>query len=138
MVLPTIIRTSEEAILAVPKIYREASFSLGATKWQTIRCAVTPSAIRGIANGIILSVGRCIAETAAVILTAGSALRMADSIFSSTRTMAVHFFMLATEGTAMDNAYGTAAILIILIFLINVVANAAVNRFVSKKNKGAR
>jgi phosphate transport system permease protein len=138
MILPTIIRTSEEAILAVPKIYREASFSLGATKWQTIRCAVTPSAVRGIANGIILSVGRCIAETAAVILTAGSALRMADSIFSPTRTMAVHFFMLATEGTAMDNAYGTAAILIILIFLINVVANAAVNRFVAKKNKGAK
>ncbi|MCL2755039.1 MAG: phosphate ABC transporter permease PstA [Oscillospiraceae bacterium] len=138
MMLPMIIRTSEEAILAVPKIYREASFSLGATKWQTIRCAVTPSAVRGIANGIILSIGRCIAETAAVMLTAGSALRMADSVFSSTRTMAVHFYLLATEGTAMDNAYGTAAILIILIFLINVVANSAVNRFVAKKNKGAK
>jgi phosphate transport system permease protein len=138
MVLPTIIRTSEEAILAVPKIYREASFSLGATKWQTIRCAVTPSAIRGISNGIILSIGRCIAETAAVMLTAGSALRLATTPLSSTRTMAVHFYMLATEGTAMDNAYGTAAILIILIFTINVGLNAAVNRFVSKKNKGAR
>jgi phosphate transport system permease protein len=124
--------------LAVPKIYREASFSLGATKWQTIRCAVTPSAIRGISNGIILSIGRCIAETAAVMLTAGSALRLATTPLSSTRTMAVHFYMLATEGTAMENAYGTAAILIILIFSINIGLNAAVNRFVSKKNKGAR
>jgi phosphate transport system permease protein len=135
MILPTIIRTSEEAILAVPNIYREVSFSLGATKWQTIRRAVTPSAIRGIANGIILSVGRCVAETAAVILTAGSALRMADSFFSPTRTMAVHFYMLATEGTSMANAYGTAAILIILIFFINVVANMAIDRFVAKKNR---
>jgi phosphate transport system permease protein len=72
------------------------------------------------------------------MLTAGSALRLADSLFSSTRTMAVHFYMLATEGTAMDNAYGTAAILIILIFSINIVANGLVNRFVSKRNKGAR
>jgi phosphate transport system permease protein len=129
MILPTIIRTSEEAILSVPKIYREVSFSLGATKWQTIKMAVTPSAVRGIANGVILSVGRCVAETAAIILTAGSALRMAESLFSPTRTMAVHFYMLATEGTAMDNAYATAAILIILIFLINVVANMVVDRF---------
>jgi phosphate transport system permease protein len=135
MILPTIIRTSEEAILAVPKIYREVSHSLGATKWQTIRLAVTPSAIRGISNGIILSVGRCIAETAAIMLTAGSALRMADGIFAPTRTMAVHFFMLATEGTAMDNAYATAAILIILIFVINVGVNMLVDRFISKKNR---
>lgn len=129
MILPTIIRTSEEAILSVPKIYREVSFSLGATKWQTIRLAVTPSAVRGIANGVILSVGRCVAETAAITLTAGSALRMAESIFSPARTMAVHFYMLATEGTAMDNAYATAAILIILIFFINVVANMLIDRF---------
>ena len=137
MVLPTIIRTSEEAILAVPKIYREVSFSLGATKWQTIRRAVTPSAVRGIANGVILSVGRCIAETAAIMLTAGSTVRMATDLFSSTRTMAVHFYMLATEGTSMNNAYATAAILIILIFFINVVANMLVDRFVSKGTKGS-
>jgi phosphate transport system permease protein len=135
MILPTIIRTSEEAILSVPGIYRDVSHSLGATKWQTIRRAVTPSAIRGISNGIILSVGRCIAETAAIMLTAGSALRMIDSLFSPTRTMAVHFFMLATEGTAMDNAYATAAILIILIFLINVVSNMMIDRFISKRNR---
>ena len=130
MILPTIIRTSEEAILAVPKIYREVSFSLSATKTQTIFKVVFPSALRGIANGLILGIGRSIAETAAVMLTAGSALRMASSLFDSTRTMAVHFYILAVEGISMANAYGTAALLIILIFLINVVFNALVNRFV--------
>jgi len=132
MILPTIIRTSEEAIRSVPNAYREVSFSLGGTKWQTIFKAVFPSAIRGITNGVILSVGRCVAETAAVILTAGSALRMPSSVFSPTRTMAVHFYILAREGISMENAYGTAALLITLIFLINVVANTMVNRFVAK------
>jgi len=135
MILPTLIRTSEEAIRTVPQSYREVSFSLGGTKWQTIARAVFPSALRGISNGIILSVGRCIAETAAVVLTAGSALRMPSSLFSPTRTMAVHFYMLATEGISMRGAYGTAALLILLIFLINVVANAMVNRFVAKGGK---
>ena len=132
MILPTVIRTSEEAIRAVPQIYREVSFSLSATKWQTIYKVVFPSAIRGIVNGLILGVGRCIAETAAVILTAGSALRMPSSLFSPTRTMAVHFYILAREGISMENAFGTAALLIILIFLINVAANTLVNRFVAK------
>jgi len=131
MILPTIIRTSEEAIRAVPLSYREVSFSLGATKWQTIYRTVFPSAIQGIVNGVILSVGRCVAETAAVILTAGSALRMPTSLFSPSRTMAVHFYILAREGISMENAYGTAALLIILIFLINVIANAMVNRFMA-------
>lgn len=132
MILPTIIRTSEEAIRTVPNLYREVGFSLGATKWQTITRAVFPSALPGIANGIILSIGRCVAETAAVILTAGSALRMPTSIFSPTRTMAVHFYILAREGISMENAYGTAALLILLIFLINVVFNMLVNRFIAK------
>ena len=135
MILPTIIRTSEEAIRAVPKSYREVSFSLGGTKWQTISRAVFPSALQGIANGIILGIGRCIAETAAVVLTAGSALRMPNSLFAPTRTMAVHFYMLATEGISMPNAYGTAALLILLIFVINVGANALVNRFLAKRSK---
>ena len=132
MILPTIIRTSEEAIMAVPDSYREVSFSLGGTKWQTITRVVFPSALQGIANGVILSLGRCVAETAAVILTAGSALRMPSSLFSPTRTMAVHFYILAREGISMDNAYGTAALLIILIFIINVAANTVVNRFMAK------
>ena len=132
MVLPTVIRTSEEAILAVPGIYREVSYSLGASKWQTISRVVFPSALLGIVNGILLSIGRCVAETAAVFLTAGWALNMATSIFSPARTMAVHFYYLATEGISMENAYGTAALLIILILLINVVANALVNRYMAK------
>ncbi|MCE5196436.1 MAG: phosphate ABC transporter permease PstA [Negativicutes bacterium] len=132
MILPTIIRTSEEAIRTVPNLYREVGFSLGASKWQTITQTVIPSALPGIANGIILSIGRCVSETAAVSLTAGSALRMPTSLFSPTRTMAVHFYILAREGLSMKNAYATAALLIILIFLINVVFNMLVDRFVSK------
>jgi len=132
MILPTIIRTTEEAILAVPYMYREVGFSLGGTRWQTITRAVFPSALPGIANGIILSIGRCVAETAAVILTAGSALQMPESLFSPARTMAVHFYILAREGISMENAFGTAALLIILIFIINVVFNMLVNRFVAK------
>jgi len=132
MILPTIIRTSEEAIRTVPSMYREVSFSLGGTKWQTITRAVIPSALPGIAIGIILGIGRCVAETAAVILTAGSALRMPISLFSPARTMAVHFYILAREGISMERAYGTAALLIILILLINVVANILVNRFVAR------
>lgn len=132
MILPTIIRTSEEAILTVSAQYREVSFSLGGTKWQTIRKAVFPSALPGIATGVILSIGRCVAETAAVILTAGSALRMPTSLFSPARSMAVHFYIMAREGISIEKAYGTAALLIILILLINVVANMLVNRFVAK------
>ena len=132
MILPTIIRTSEEAIITVPQLYREVSFSLGATKWQTISKVIFPSAIRGIVNGIILGMGRCVAETAAVGLTAGSSLRMPKSIFSPARTMAIHFYTLAREGISMENAYGTAALLIILIFIINVVLNTLVNKFMAK------
>jgi phosphate transport system permease protein len=135
MILPTIIRTSEEAIRTVPRSYREASYSLGGTKWQTIINVVFPSALRGIMNGVILSVGRCVAETAAVVLTAGSTLGMPTSIFSPVRTMAVHFYILAREGISMENAYGTATLLIILIFLINIVINMLVDRFMSITTK---
>lgn len=132
MILPTIIRTSEEAIRTVPNQFREVGFSLGSTKWQAITKTVLPSALPGIVNGIILSIGRCVAETAAVILTAGSALRMPTSLFSPTRTMAVHFYILAREGISMENAYGTAALLIIIILLLNVGFNMLVNRFIAK------
>ena len=132
MILPTIIRTSEEAIRTVPPMYREVSFSLGGTKWQTMIKVLVPSALPGISTGIILGIGRCVAETAAVILTAGSALRMPTSIFSPARTMAVHFYILAREGISMERAYGTAALLIILILLINIGANFLVNKFVAK------
>ena len=138
MILPTIIRTSEEAIRTVPSSYRETSSSLGATKWQTIYKVVLPAAIQGIVNGIILSIGRSVAETAAVVLTAGSSLRMPDSVFSPVRTMAVHFYTLAMEDISPEKAFGTAALLIILIFIINIGTNILINRFVSKNGKSKK
>ena len=132
MLLPTIIRTSEEAIKSVPPAYRTVSFSLGSTKWQTVTRVVLPSALPGIVTGIVLSVGRSIGETAATIFTAGSALRMPTSIFSSTRTMSVHFYILAREGISLSNAYGTAAVLIIAILGINILTYYLMNRFIKK------
>ena len=132
MLLPTIIRTSEEAIKSVPPAYRTVSFSLGSTKWQTVTRVVLPSALPGIATGIVLSIGRSIGETAATIFTAGSALRMPTSLFSSTRTMSVHFYILAREGISMPNAYGTAAVLIIAILGINILTYYLMNRFIKK------
>ncbi len=132
MILPTIIRTSEEAIRSVPASYREVSASLGCTKWQTVTRVVLPSALPGIMTGVILSIGRSIGETAAVIFTAGSALRIPTSIFSSSRTMAVHFYILAREGISMPNAYGTAAVLVVTILLINLVSYYLMHRFIRK------
>ncbi len=132
MILPTIIRTSEEAIQSVPYAYREVSFSLGGTKWQTVTRVVLPSALPGIATGVILGVGRSIGETAAVIFTAGSSLHIPTSLFSSSRTMSVHFYILAREGISMANAYGTAAVLIIAILIINVLAYTLMNKFMRK------
>jgi phosphate transport system permease protein len=132
MILPTIIRTSEEAIKSVPATYRQVSFSLGSTKWQTVTRVVLPSALPGIVTGIILSVGRSIGETAAVIFTAGSALRIPTSLFSSSRTMSVHFYILAREGISMSKAYGTAAILIIAILAVNIATYYLMNKFIRK------
>ncbi|MDD5132777.1 MAG: phosphate ABC transporter permease PstA [bacterium] len=132
MILPTIIRTSEEAIKSVPYNFREVSYSLGSTQWQTVTKVVLPSALPGILTGVILSVGRSIGETAAVIFTAGSALRLPTSLFSSSRTMAVHFYIMAREGISMPNAYGTAAVLIITILIINIVAYRLMHKFIKK------
>ncbi|MDD5259150.1 MAG: phosphate ABC transporter permease PstA [bacterium] len=132
MILPTIIRTSEEAIKSVPYNFREVSYSLGSTQWQTVIKVVLPSALPGILTGVILSVGRSIGETAAVIFTAGSALRLPTSLFSSSRTMAVHFYIMAREGISMPNAYGTAAVLIITILIINIVAYRLMHKFIKK------
>jgi phosphate transport system permease protein len=130
MILPTIISTAEEAIKTIPDSYREVSYSLGGTKWQTVTRAILPSAIPGIFTGIILSIGRSIGETAAVILTAGSSLLMPTSLFSPIRTMSVHFYILAREGISMEMAYGTGAALILLVLLINTVANWLLNRYI--------
>ncbi|OIP40438.1 phosphate ABC transporter, permease protein PstA [Candidatus Desantisbacteria bacterium CG2_30_40_21] len=132
MILPTIIRTSEEAIKSVPDYYREVSLSLGGTKWQTIVKVVLPSALPGIVTGIILGVARSIEETAIVIFTAGSVLRIPTSLFDSCRTMSVHFYILAREGISMENAYGTATILIITILLINAFAYWLMHRLMAK------
>jgi phosphate transport system permease protein len=132
MILPTIICTAEEAVKAVPYSYREVSFALGGTRWQTIRKIVLPNAIPGILTGVLLGVGRSVGETAAVILTAGSSFLTPDSIFSPIRTMAVHFYILAREGISMEMAYATGAALILLILAINTAANWLMYRYIHK------
>ncbi|UCC12985.1 MAG: phosphate ABC transporter permease PstA [candidate division WOR-3 bacterium] len=132
MIIPTIIRTTEEAIKAVPRAYREISYSLGGGKLDTILKVVLPTSLPGILTGIILGVGRAVGETAAVIFTAGSSLGIPTSFFSSTRTLAVHFYILAREGISMPKAYGTAAVLIIIILLINFVAYRLMHRFMAR------
>ncbi|HTY08544.1 MAG TPA: phosphate ABC transporter permease PstA, partial [Candidatus Edwardsbacteria bacterium] len=133
MILPTIIRTTEEAVRAVPNSYREVSFSLGATRWQTVKRVILPNALPGIVTGVMLGVGRSIGETAAVIFTAGSSLRLPSSVFDSTRTMAVHFYILAREGISTENAYGTAAALVIAVLSVNLVAYWLMNRVMAKR-----
>ena len=132
MILPTIICTTEEAVKSIPYSYREVSYGLGGTRWQTIRKVVLPNALPGILTGVLLGVGRSVGETAAVILTAGSSFLMPDSLFSPIRTMAVHFYILAREGISMEMAYATGAALIILILIINTAANLLLLRYVQK------
>jgi phosphate transport system permease protein len=132
MVLPTIIRTSEEAIKAVPKNLRMVSFSLGATKWETVTRVIIPSAAPGILTGIMLSIGRAVSETAAVIFTMGSSLRLPTSVMDSGRTMAVHFYILAREGISMEKAYATALVLVCSILLINIIAYYIMHKMISR------
>jgi phosphate transport system permease protein len=133
MVLPTIIRTSEEAIRSVPQSLREVSLSLGATRWETVRKVVLPSALPGIVTGVMLSIGRSIGETAAVIFTAGSSLRMPRGVFDSVRTMAVHFYILAREGISSEKAYATAAVLVLAVLAINVLTYWLMHRFITRR-----
>jgi phosphate transport system permease protein len=123
LILPVIIRTTEEALLAVPRSYREGSLALGTTKWQTLTNVVLPAAMPGIITGIVLSVGRIIAETAIFWVTLGGSYHLPENLLSSGRTMALHVFMLATETRAFSKAMGTAAILIITIVLLNLIIN---------------
>jgi phosphate transport system permease protein len=132
MVLPIIIRTSEEAIKAVPQDYRTACYALGMSQWQTVTRIVLPSALPGITTGIMLSIGRSLGETAVLLFTAGAALRTPVSVFDSGRTMAVHFYILAREGLSMPNAYGTAAVLVVSILLINIVAYTLMQRLMKR------
>lgn len=123
MVLPVIMRTTEEALLAVPGTYREGSLGLGAGKLRTVFRVVLPSAVPGILSGIILSTGRIVGETAALIYTAGSVAKAADSIFSSTRTLSVHMYLLSKEGFHTEQAFATAVILLMLVILINLTSD---------------
>ena len=123
MILPTIIRSTEEALKTVPMSYREGSLSLGATKWQTIRRVILPCCKKGIITGIILGIGRAVGETAALMLTIGGSLRIANDIFDPTRTLSLHLYTLASEGISEEKTYATAALLIILILIINTIAN---------------
>jgi phosphate transport system permease protein len=128
MILPTIMRTSQEAIKAVAPELRENSLALGASKWQTVQRIVLPSAVPGITTGIILSIGRAIGETAALILTAGSSLGMPINLSDPARSMAVHLYVLAMEGISMERAFGTACLLIVLIVILNLLANWSMRR----------
>ena len=130
MVLPVIMRTTEEALMAVPKSFREGSFGLGAGKLRTVFRIVLPPAIPGISSGIILAMGRIVGETAALIYTAGTVAEMPKNIFSSTRTLAVHMYSLSSEGLYMDQAYATAVVLLAIVMLINLGST-----FVAKKIK---
>jgi len=129
LILPVIIRTTEEALLSVPMSYREGSLALGANKWHTITSVILPAASPGIVTGIVLSVGRIIAETAIFWVTIGGSYRMPENLASAGRTMSLHVFMLATETRAFDKAMGTSAILIIVIVLLNLVINFISSRF---------
>lgn len=120
MVLPTVMRTTEEALLAVPDSYREGSFGLGAGRLRTVFRIVLPSAIPGILSGVILAIGRIVGETAALIYTAGTVADVAANIFTSSgRTLAVHMYSLSREGLHMDAAYATAVVLLLIVMAIN-------------------
>jgi phosphate transport system permease protein len=108
------------------------SYSLSATKWETVKKVVLPSAVPGILTGIMLSIGRAVGETAAVIFTMGSSLRLPTSLMDSGRTMAVHFYILAREGISMEKAYATALILVLSILSINILAYYTMHRVISK------
>lgn len=133
MVLPTIIRTTEEALLAVPDMYREGSFGLGAGKLRTIFVIVLPSAIPGILAGVILAIGRIVGESAALIFTAGTYAAVPESLMSSTRTLAVHMYCLLSEGLYMDQAYATAVILLGIVLIINWLSGMAAKKIGKEK-----
>lgn len=119
MILPVIIRTTEEALQAVPISYREGSYALGANKLRTVLVVVLPAAVPGILAGIILSIGRIMGETAALVYTAGTVAQLPEDLFSSGRSLAVHLYVLASEGLFMEQAFATAVVLMIITVIIN-------------------
>ena len=136
MILPLIMRATEEALLAVPDSYREGSFGLGAGKLRTVFKIVLPSAIPGILSGIILSIGRIVGESAALIFTAGTVAKVAESVFSSTRTLAVHMYTISTEGLYVNQAYATAVVLLVVVIIINGLSSLVAKKLGGDKNNG--
>ena len=128
MVLPLIMRTTEEALIAVPDSYREGSFGLGAGRLRTVFRVVLPSAIPGILSGVILAIGRIVGETAALIYTSGTVAGIPKTIMSSGRTLSVHMYTLLSEGLYTDQAYATAVVLLVLVLLINGLSNLAAKK----------
>lgn len=122
IILPLIIRTTEEALKTVPKSYREASLALGSTKFQTLYKVVLPSAVPGILSGIILSVGRVIGESAAIFLTAGTVAQMPSGIFDSARTLTVHAYLLTKESGDIQTAAALGIVLIFIVLTLNTIA----------------
>lgn len=134
MILPVIMRATEEALHAVPDSYREGSFGLGAGKLRTIFKVVLPSAAPGILAGVILGIGRVVGETAALIYTAGTVAQIPKNIMGSGRTLAVHMYSLWTEGMNVDQSYATAVILLVVVIILNFISDAIAKR-VNKVNE---
>lgn len=119
MILPLVIRTTEEALISVPDMYREASYGLGAGKLRTIFHVVLPTAVPGILSGVVLATGRIVGETAALLYTAGSVAKVPGSLLGSGRSLAVHMYVLSSEGLYMDQAYATAVVLLVFVLALN-------------------
>ena len=132
MILPLIMRTTEESLKSIPDAYREGSFSLGAGKLRTVFRVTLPSALPGVFAGIILAAGRIIGETAALIFTIGSVIKIPENLFSQGRTLALHVYQLASQGHYRNEAYATAVILLIVIFGINALSSFIERRFKQK------
>ena len=132
MAIPTIMRTSQNALEAVPPAYREGSLGLGATRWQTIVNVILPASIPGIITGVILGMARAIEETAAIMYTVGSSISAPITIFDPARPLPLHLYMLATEGISLENTFATATVLIIMILGITFITNYLVDKYTKK------
>ncbi len=135
MILPTIVRTSEEALKSVSRALREGSLALGASKLQTIGKVVIPAAIPGILTGVILAVGRAVGETAALLFTMGSDYQLAKGLFSSSRALASHVYLLFAEGISFDRAFATATVLVVVVLVFNFTARSLIRRM--NRNRSA-
>lgn len=133
MILPTMMRTTEEALLAVPDSFREGSFGLGAGRLRTVFRVVLPSAVPGILSGIILSIGRIVGETAALIYTSGTVAGIPEDLMHSGRTLSIHMYALLSEGLYMEEAYATAAVLLVMVLIINMLSGLIAKRLSAKK-----